>query len=81
MNITNDIINNFNSTMDMLVLLLFGQDGADKPENIPKIKKFKQLYAKETLEMLDFDKIGDLYNQACIEGTEEILNPFNNDND
>ena len=81
MNITNDIINNFNSTLDMLVNLLFGQDGIDKPENIPKIKKFKQLYAKETLEMIDFDKIYALFNKANIEGTEEILNPFNKDND
>ena len=55
--------------------ILFGQDGLDDPENAPKIKAFKKLFAKERLPMLKFEEIERIFEEATLKGTEESLDP------
>lgn len=79
MNITNDLLNNHNALVEFLIVLYFGQDGVDNPENAPKIKKFRKALAEDRLPMLNFNEIDEMFRQSSLEGTEENLNPDNND--
>lgn len=76
-NITNELLNDHNSLQDFLVLLYYGQDGLDNPENSSKVKKFKKALAQQRLSMLNFSELDALFRQANIDGTEETLNPGN----
>lgn len=73
--ITNDLLNNHVSVQDFVLNILFGQDGLDDPENAPKIKAFKKLFAKERLPMLKFEEIERIFEEATLKGTEESLDP------
>jgi hypothetical protein len=55
--------------------LYFGQEGMENPENTSKIMKFKKMLAEERLYMLKSNEIDKIFEKACLEGTEETLNP------
>lgn len=67
-NITNDLLSNHNAIQDFLIMLYFGQDGMDEPENADAINKFKKALAEERLPMLNFDMLDKLFKSAKAEG-------------
>ena len=79
-NITNELLNNHNTLQDFLLLLYFGQEGMDKPENLSAVSKFKKKLAQDRLPMLNFNDLDKMYKDSIIEGEEENLKP-NNDNE
>lgn len=80
-NITNDLLNNYNTLQEFLVALFFGQDELDDEDNIPKIKKFKKLLAEERLPMLNFNRLNEIFRDSLITGTEEMLDPSKKSNE
>lgn len=80
-NITNDLLNNHATLSDFLTLLFFGQDGIDDEANQPAIKRFKKELAKERLPMLNFAELEKMFKTAKLEGTEESLDPTNDQNE
>lgn len=76
-NITSDLINTHSALQDYMVQLYFGQDKIDNPEYASKISRFKKAFAKSRLAMLNFDEIEEIFKDAMIHGTEDELNPDN----
>ena len=78
-NVTNDMINNHNTVQEFLLLLYFGQEGIDDEKNAKKILRFKKLLAETRLPMLNFNELDEMYREAMIGGTGDVLNPSMND--
>lgn len=78
-NITNDLLNNFNTLSEFLVGLYYGQNAQDDAGKAAQIMVFKKELAKDRLAMLNFDHIEEIFKNANIQGKGDSMDPMKND--
>lgn len=78
--ITNDILNNYNSFSEWVTQLKFGKNYDSDETKVNAVDKFSQKLAADTLDMIDFNKIDELYKESMLEASADAKNPVNNQN-
>lgn len=78
-NITNDLLNNFNTLAQFLTELYYGQNAQDDAGKEAQIMVFKKELAKDRLAMLNFDHIEEIFKNANIQGKGDSMDPMKND--
>lgn len=78
-NITNDLLNNFNTLSEFLTGLYYGQNYQDDAGKSAQVAVFKKELAKDRLAMLNFDHIEEIFKGANIKGKGDSMDPMKND--
>ena len=78
-NITNDLLNNFNTLSEFLTTLYYGQNYQDDSDKSAQVAVFKKELAKDRLAMLNFDHIEEIFKSANIKGKGDSMDPMKND--
>lgn len=73
--VTNELLNNFNTYCDWVVNMRFGKDYQDDPIKVKAAEKFTQELAKEYLSSIDFITIDKIYENSMLYAKEQSLNP------
>lgn len=77
--VKSEMLQNFDTYATWVISLMVGQQNVDNPEYQPQIRKMKLLLAKDSLPMINFDKILNMFKEAKIDGLEDILLPQGNE--
>ena len=80
--VKSELISNHNTLSDFLVKLYYGDNEEQDPKVAEKIKRFKLNFAKDQLQMLNFERIEELVEMSELDATEAMLkpDPSNGDN-
>lgn len=80
--VTNDILQNYSSYQDWILNLFLGNDYTNDQFKMVVANKLSKLLARDTLGMIDFDKIKEFYQEAMLEAkSEKLVNNTNDGND
>jgi hypothetical protein len=75
--ITNEMLNNFNTYNEWLVSMYFGKDYQDDETKSKAVEEFSKRVAKVQLQMVDFSNIDKIFDESMVAAKDIMLNPAN----
>ena len=79
--VTTDILQNYSSYQEWLSNMFLGSDYSNDPDKVMIANEFAKKVARDTLGMIDFDKMNEFLQDATLEVKSKKLNPANKGNE